>query len=136
MPRGTCLRHGAERPCSCAMGNLYRFVEPLLLCLLKKKGCFYGYELMGALEEHALTDTKIEHGALYRTLRRLESNGHVVSEWDNKGSGPSRRMYKLTNSGDAHLLEWEEVLDHMAKSMADFVQDVRNIREGKNDRPV
>lgn len=134
MPRGYCHRHG-ERPCTCAMGNLYRFVEPLVLFLLKKKGRSYGYELVGALQSHALTDTKIEHGALYRTLRQLENNGHVVSEWDTSGSGPSRRIYELTESGENHLWEWEEVMEHLSKSMKDFVEDVRVLRE-QDESPV
>lgn len=115
------------------MGNLYRFVEPLLLYLLKKRGRSYGYELTGALQEHSLTDTKIEHGALYRTLRQLEANGHVISEWDNTGSGPPRRVYELTPSGKNHLWEWEEVLGHLAKSMAEFVHEVKDLREKKEE---
>ena len=53
------------------MGNLYRFVEPVLLLLLKKKGRSYGYELADDLQAHALTDAAIERAALYRTLADL-----------------------------------------------------------------
>lgn len=52
------------------MGNLYRFVEPVVLLLLKRKGRSYGYDLSGDLEEYALTDAEIERAALYRTLRQ------------------------------------------------------------------
>ena len=38
------------------MGNLYRFVEPVLLFLLRKKGRSYGYELAAELGEHAGVD--------------------------------------------------------------------------------
>jgi hypothetical protein len=31
------------------MGNLYRFVEPVVLLLLSKKGRSYGYDLSGYL---------------------------------------------------------------------------------------
>src|ERR1035441_4032726 len=71
MQHRTCLRHGAEYPCTCAMGNLYRFVEPVVLYLLKKKGRSYGYELAAELREHALTDASIEAAALYTTLRPI-----------------------------------------------------------------
>lgn len=124
MPRGHCHRHGEGHPCSCAMGNLYRFVEPLVLFLLKQRGKTYGYELVGALEEHSLTDSKVEHGALYRTLRRLEENGFVVSNWDVSGSGPARRLYELTDEGEEHLGQWMIVLGHLAQSMNRFVTDV------------
>ncbi len=121
MSRPPCPQHGEERPCSCAMGKLYRFVEPLVLYLLKKKGSAYGYELLGEINEHALTDATIERGALYRTLRTLEDNGNVVSDWDVSGSGPARRQYQLTKDGEIHLEEWAEVMGNLAKAMGHFV---------------
>lgn len=105
------------------MGNLYRFVEPVVLLLLKKKGRSYGYDLSGDLRDHALTDAEIERAALYRTLRQLEMNGNVKSEWETDKGGPARRVYTLTPRGEKHLEEWATVLDHVSKSMARFVND-------------
>lgn len=85
MPRGHCHRHKGQRPCTCAMGNLYRFVEPVVLYLLERNGPTYGYELSTSLKNHALTDAEIDRGALYRTLQRLEEMGHVTSGWDTSG---------------------------------------------------
>jgi PadR family transcriptional regulator PadR len=113
------------------MGNLYRFVEPVVLLLVKKKGRSYGYDLSGDLQEYALTDAEIERGALYRTLRQLETNGNVASEWDVEGSGPARRVYKLTAKGERHLDEWATVLEHVSKSMARFVMETRRVKTGK-----
>lgn len=127
MPRGQCHRHGAERPCTCAMGNLYRFVEPVVLFLLKRNGPAYGYELAGALKEHALTDAEIDRAALYRTLQRLETMGHVESSWDVSGSGPARHVYNITESGEEHLREWAVVLDNLAQSMHGFVDEVNTL---------
>jgi poly-beta-hydroxybutyrate-responsive repressor len=107
------------------MGNLYRFVEPVVLLLLKKKGHSYGYDLSADLQEHALTDAEIERGALYRTLRRLELNRNVKSEWETDNEGPARRVYKLTRRGEQHLEEWATVLEHVSKSMARFVKETR-----------
>jgi len=123
MARRLCRRHGREHPCTCAMGNLYRFVEPVVLLLLKKKGRSYGYDLSGDLEEHALTDAAIERAALYRTLRQLERNGNVASAWQTDQNGPARRVYRLTAKGERHLVEWATVLDHVSRSMARFVRD-------------
>lgn len=81
------------------MGNLYRFVEPVVLLLLKKRGRSYGYDLSGDLEEYALTDAEIERAALCRALRQLEKNGNVKSEWDVGNPGPARRVYRLTAKG-------------------------------------
>ena len=131
MPRQICKRHGRDYPCTCAMGNLYRFVEPVVLLLLKKKGRSYGYDLSRELQEHALTDAEIERAALYRALRQLEANANVVSAWETDQSGPARRVYRLTAKGDRHLKEWVTVLDHVSKSMARFVKDARDLRRVK-----
>lgn len=127
MPRGYCHRHGAQGPCTCTMGNLYRFVEPVILFLLQQKGQSYGYDLAGDLNNHSLTDAEIERAALYRTLRQLEANGHVVSEWDTSQPGPARRLYRLTDSGRQHLKEWEVVLDRLAASLVRLVDDIRSL---------
>jgi len=116
-----CPRHG-KHPCTCGMGHLYRFVEPVILLLLKQKGEAHGYELAGDIAGYALTDAQIETAALYRTLRALERNGYVVSRWDVNGSGPARRNYQLSSSGVQHLNEWIAVLEQMSKSMATFVK--------------
>ncbi len=125
MPRRNCARHGSEYPCTCGMGNIYRFVEPVVLLLLKQKGHSYGYDLAAELQGHALTDAAVEKGALYRTLRQLEMNGNVKSEWETDGSGPARRVYKLTREGEQHLEEWAAVLEHLSKSMTRFVRETR-----------
>ena len=128
MPRKVCERHGKNYPCSCGMGNLYRFVEPIVLLQLKKKGHAYGYDLCAELQEHTLTDTAIEKAALYRTLRQLEANENVKSEWETNKTGPARRVYKLTKQGERHLDEWAAVLEHLSQSMTRFVQDVREVQ--------
>jgi PadR family transcriptional regulator, regulatory protein PadR len=112
------------------MGNLYRFVEPVILLLLKKKGRSYGYDLSGDLQEHALTDAEIERAALYRTLRRLEMNGHVASAWETDRGGPARRVYRLTPKGERRLEEWAIVLEHVSKSMARFVKQAKQSLHG------
>ena len=126
MPTRTCPRHGNNHPCTCAMGNLYRFIEPVLLFLLKRKGRAHGYELGAELRAHAFTDAEIEVSALYRTLRQLEQNDCVTSEWDVEGSGPARRLYRLTPHGNEHLDEWITVLAHVSKSMSKFVREARS----------
>lgn len=135
MPQRTCPRHGAKHPCTCAMGNLYRFVEPVLLFLLKRKGRCHGYELAANLNEYALTDSAIEIAALYRTLRQLEKNGCVNSKWEIVGSGPARRLYVLTPHGEQHLQEWITVLDHLCKSMKRFIREAQTATAGVNPGP-
>ncbi|HVP51912.1 MAG TPA: helix-turn-helix transcriptional regulator [Terriglobales bacterium] len=103
------------------MGHLYRFVEPVLLLMLEKKGRSYGYELCNNLSDYAFTDAEIERAALYRTLRRLEDNGYVLSDWETDHAGPARRVYSLTEEGQQHLRDWAQVLTKVTRSMSRFL---------------
>jgi PadR family transcriptional regulator, regulatory protein PadR len=114
------------------MGNIYRFVEPVVLLMLREKGHSYGYDLTNTLSGYALTDAEIEGAALYRTLRRLETNRYVKSEWNVRGNGPARRVYSLTSAGERHLEEWSQVLDHLSKAMARFVRKTHRKKVAAN----
>jgi len=105
------------------MGNVYRFIEPVVLRILQEKKKSYGYELAECLPKYALTDSTIDGAALYRTLRTLEHNGYVVSSWET-ADGPARRNYSLTQSGHTHLQEWAILMQGLGKSMISFAQEV------------
>jgi DNA-binding PadR family transcriptional regulator len=72
----TCRGHF----CTCVVGNVFRFVEPVVLRILRERKGSYGYEIAEYLAQYALTDATIKCATLYRTLRTVESN------WN----GPSR----------------------------------------------
>ncbi len=104
------------------MGNVSRFIEPVVLRILKEKKKSYGYEIAECLARYALTDATIEGAALYRTLRTLEANGYVRSAWD-PGDGPARRNYALTPSGQEHLRDWVRLLEDLGKAMIGFARE-------------
>lgn len=54
-----------------------------------------GYALRQALAEGGM---RIEEGALYPLLRRLESQGLLAGEW-NAETAPPRRYYRLSEEG-------------------------------------
>jgi DNA-binding PadR family transcriptional regulator len=108
------------------MHHLYRFAEPVILFLLKRKGHSYGYDLAAELKRHALTDATIENATLYRTLRHLEENGYVVSDWEVQPAGPARRIYSLTAEGERHLEHWTGLLGMLSESLSRFVSKVQS----------
>jgi PadR family transcriptional regulator PadR len=122
---------GQKHPCTCAMGNVSRFIEPVVLRILQEKKKSYGYEIAECLSQYALTDATIEGAALYRTLRTLEANGHVSSTWDT-GDGPARRNYSLTRSGHVHLREWAYLLEGLGKAMIEFAKETKHAKDDRN----
>ena len=82
------------------------WLTPVALVLLREESS-YGYELMQRLAEFGF-DEEIRAGTLYRALRRMEHEGLCKSEWDTSGDGPARRMYSVTEAGEACLAAWAE----------------------------
>jgi PadR family transcriptional regulator PadR len=72
------------------------------LLLVLREGPAHGYDVPVLLEPLGLGET--DRGFVYRTLRALEADGLVASEWDPSPAGPARRTYKVTTAGE----EWAE----------------------------
>ena len=53
----------------------------------------------------------IDMSTLYRTLRQLEKDGLLLSDWEAGPAGPARRVYTLTDAGRAWLDAWVATLD-------------------------
>jgi PadR family transcriptional regulator PadR len=67
----------------------------------------YGYTLRKSLTEHGIA---IDEGTLYPLLRRLETQGLLLSEWREEEKR-NKRFYRLSPGGEVTLaqlmLEWE-----------------------------
>lgn len=123
--RRICPRHG-DKACACGMGNLYRFVEPLILLSLRNSPGASGYDILQTLEGHTLTGTAIDKAAVYRALAVMERNGMTTSEWTESARGAGRKAFRLTARGIEHLAEWADLLEEMASGLRSFVEDARD----------
>jgi PadR family transcriptional regulator PadR len=69
----------------------------------------YGYTLRKLLAEHGLV---VDEGTLYPLLRRLETQGLLVSEWREEAKR-NKRFYRLSNVGvqmlTLLLVEWRSI---------------------------
>lgn len=69
----------------------------------------YGYTLRKALAEHGMA---IDEGTLYPLLRRLETQGLLVSEWREEEKR-NKRFYRLSAHGKITLkqllAEWKSI---------------------------
>jgi DNA-binding PadR family transcriptional regulator len=130
---GKCKKHGREfGPCTCAMGRLPRLVEPTILLLLAEGGRKHGYQLLEEANELVVTDGEIDTGIIYRTLRTLEANGMVTSEWGPGTKGPSRRLYEITDHGRSHLEDWGTVLARLSDRTAELATALKQAAAGRS----
>jgi poly-beta-hydroxybutyrate-responsive repressor len=83
-------------------------IEPALLLALRD-GTAHGYDLADQIADH-LGLKRIDHGNLYRGLRRLEDEGIVASTWNDGEPGRSKRTYALTGAGEELLDVWAQTL--------------------------
>ena len=91
-------------------------VQVVLLALREWNS--YGYELMERAA--AFGFEAMNPGTLYRTLRQMEKNGMVKSTWETSRGGPARRMYSITDAGEAYLDFWAEALEQYRRNMDTF----------------
>lgn len=97
----------------------------------------YGYQLVRELNKAGLP--AFDSATVYRTLRQLERSGFVSSFWDTSESGPARRMYSLTKTGEGFLNLWLDVLSHYQNILQSALDSYENLhKRGKSggDRPT
>ena len=74
-----------------------------LLCL--SKGEAYTSEILSTLQQ---ADLLVVEGTLYPLLSRMKTNGLLEYRWQESPTGPPRKYYKITATG-------EEVLKELSK---------------------
>jgi len=95
-----------------------RFMEPCILLLLSK-GSSHGYGLLDDLERQC--GETVDVGNLYRTLRRMEKDGWVSSNWSTGENGPKKRVYELTEDGEEFLRSWAAGLEKNKELLERFL---------------
>ena len=115
-------KHASAAPAVGALGiggRPKKWLVPVVLLSLREWNS-YGYELMGRARMFGFG--ALNPGTLYRTLRRMEKDGVVESSWETSRGGPARRMYAITDAGEAYLGAWAKSLERYQQSMDDFFE--------------
>jgi PadR family transcriptional regulator PadR len=110
----TPVPHGANKNSGARPKN---WMEPAILLTLRDWNS-YGYKLMEQLTVLGFEATN--PGTMYRTLRHMEKNGVVKSEWETTKGGPARRVYSITQAGEAYLDLWANSLKQYQELMNTF----------------
>ena len=94
------------------------WLVPVILLALRECTS-YGYKLMEQTAKFGFE--AMNPGTFYRTLRNMEKDDLCKSEWDtSSGTGPARRVYTITDAGEAYLGFWAEALEQYRRNMDAF----------------
>jgi len=118
-------------------GGRYRrsVLETSILALLAEAST-HGYDLVDQVSGMASDLVCIDPGSMYRLLRGLEEQGLVSSSWQPAETGPSRRVYSITEQGLEALEIMGESLAMRAKSMQRLAEKAsRAVAESRDDKP-
>jgi PadR family transcriptional regulator PadR len=105
MEEGNGWRQGRGRGRRRGRGRVRRFLQPCLLLLLHQ-GDAHGYSLLSDLERFGFDPQFFDPSLAYRALHEMEEAGWVNSAWGEESQGPRRRVYSITEAGEAHLDAW------------------------------
>lgn len=112
-------------------GKQERYVQPSILMSLYG-GPTYGYEVIRTIHRFGFLEGSAPPGMIYRHLRQLEEDGFVASDWDTDGTGPAKRMYRLTPDGEEMLGQWVEYMKRQAERLNDFIEMHRLMRNSRS----
>lgn len=117
---------GAADRCRCEGGQPKNFARPCLLLLLAEAPA-HGYELLDRLRPFGFEVN--DPAGVYKTLRQMEPEGLVTSEWELSARGPARRVYSLTTDGRDLLEAWAFTLEHNRVILGRFIDRYRRFSE-------
>jgi len=106
------------------MGDAKTLVQGTLDMLVLKaltRGAMHGYAIAEFIQQSSEDVLRVEEGALYPALHRLELRGLVSAEWGLSDNNRRAKYYKLSAAGKKRLAEeassWERLAGAIARVM-------------------
>jgi PadR family transcriptional regulator PadR len=87
---------------------IYGNLDLLILRTLCVAGQSHGLGIIDAIDESSAGFMRVEDGALYRSLHRLEADGFLKAEWRISDKNRKAKFYALTPAGEAELTRAHE----------------------------
>jgi transcriptional regulator len=85
------------------------------------RGAMHGYAIAVVIQQRSEHELRVEEGALYPALHRLELSGLLESEWKLSEHNRRAKFYRLTASGRKHLAaesaNWNRLVAAVARVM-------------------
>jgi transcriptional regulator len=100
----------------------------LLILKAVSLGKLHGYGVLLRIEQISGRTLRIQQGALYPALYRLEHQGMISGEWGTSENNRRAKYYRLTAAGRRRLGEetasWHRLVQAIARSLAATPQEL------------
>ena len=107
-----------QRPNS---GELLQGTLDMLILKTLIRGPMHGYAVAEFLQQTSEDVLRVEEGALYPALHRLELRGLLTAEWGVSENNRRAKYYRLTTAGRGHLVDeaarWQRMSAAIARIM-------------------
>jgi poly-beta-hydroxybutyrate-responsive repressor len=105
-----------------------RFLRAFLLFFLIGEES-HGYDLIDRLKKIGVRYENYEVGYVYKTLRNMEDEGLLKSQWNIKKKGAARRIYTITEEGKKNLGKWAEMFSNLRESIDVFLDSYNRYKD-------
>jgi PadR family transcriptional regulator, regulatory protein PadR len=103
-------------------GDLLQGTLDLLVLKALAKAPMHGYGVAEWIHESSQDVLRVEEGALYPALHRLELRGLLASEWGTSDNNRRAKYYALTTTGRKQLAQESEYWRRMSGAVARVLQ--------------
>jgi transcriptional regulator len=103
-------------------GDLLQGTLDLLILKALAKGSLHGYGVAEWIHDSSQDVLRVEEGALYPALHRLELRGLLASEWGTSDNNRRAKYYALTPTGRKQLAQETEYWRRMSGAVARVLQ--------------
>jgi transcriptional regulator len=86
-----------------APGDLLQGALDMLILKTVSRGAQHGYAIAESIQRTSDNVLRVEEGALYPALHRLEVRGLLASEWGASDNNRRAKFYRLTATGRRQL---------------------------------
>lgn len=86
-------------------GGVLQGTLDLLILKVLCAGAMHGYDIAESIHRRSDDVLRVEEGALYQALHRLELRGLLASEWGASANNRRAKFYRLTAAGRRYLAE-------------------------------
>lgn len=99
-------------------GDLLQGTLDLLILRTLARGAMHGYNIAEHIQQISEDVLRVEEGALYPALHRLELRGLLASEWGLSENNRRAKYYKLSAAGKKQLTAETEYWARMSAAIA------------------